>query len=140
MSVLKVLLPCCLLLVACDKPPDPQAEQSEPVQVAPPAPTAAASRGPAAEADKYFQQRCVVCHGNTGHGDGPGAAALDPKPRTFADAEWQDKTTDEHLAKVITEGGAAVGLSPGMPAHADLKNKPEVLKALIEKIRKFRQE
>ncbi|HLZ73027.1 MAG TPA: CopD family protein [Dehalococcoidia bacterium] len=27
-----------------------------------------------------YAQNCVVCHGSTGHGDGPGAAALNPKP------------------------------------------------------------
>lgn len=140
MIVLRALVPCCLLLVACDTSSETQPEQSEPVQVTPPAPTAAAPGGATGEAEKYFQQRCVVCHGNTGHGDGPGAAALDPKPRTFSDPEWQDKTSDERLEKVITEGGASVGLSPGMPAHPDLKSKPEVLKALIAKIRKFRKE
>ncbi len=27
-----------------------------------------------------YAQNCAVCHGATGHGDGPGAAALNPKP------------------------------------------------------------
>src|SRR6185437_12879317 len=27
-----------------------------------------------------YAQNCVICHGATGHGDGPGAAALNPKP------------------------------------------------------------
>src|SRR5262249_25283073 len=27
-----------------------------------------------------FAQRCALCHGPDGHGDGPGAKALNPKP------------------------------------------------------------
>lgn len=27
-----------------------------------------------------FRERCVTCHGDRGRGDGPGGAALDPKP------------------------------------------------------------
>ena len=30
-----------------------------------------------------FQQNCIVCHGNTGRGDGPQAAGLDPAPTDF---------------------------------------------------------
>jgi len=29
---------------------------------------------------QLYMANCAVCHGNTGHGDGPGAAALNPKP------------------------------------------------------------
>lgn len=33
-----------------------------------------------ADGKAIYAQNCVVCHGSTGHGDGPGAAALNPKP------------------------------------------------------------
>jgi copper transport protein len=29
---------------------------------------------------QIYQQNCAVCHGSTGHGDGPNAATLNPKP------------------------------------------------------------
>lgn len=61
--------------------------------------------------------RCIACHGTTGRGDGPAAAGLTPRPRSFADRDWQSRATDERIRTVIRGGGAAVGLSPVMPAH-----------------------
>src|SRR5437879_10602445 len=34
---------------------------------------------------KLFAANCAMCHGPTGKGDGPAAAALNPKPATFSD-------------------------------------------------------
>ena len=82
-----------------------------------------------------FAERCVSCHGSEGKGDGAAAAALKPKPRSFADAEWQKQTTDAHLRKVLVGGGASVGLSALMPANPDLNTKPDVVNGLIQIIR-----
>ncbi|MFO1053332.1 MAG: hypothetical protein U1F36_14055 [Planctomycetota bacterium] len=90
------------------------------------------------EAEAFFTQTCVPCHGSTGHGDGPGSGALQPKPRSFADASWQDQVSDEQIVKTITLGGAAVGKSPVMPAQPQLKEKTELLAALVAKIRAYR--
>lgn len=78
-----------------------------------------------------FAERCVSCHGTEGKGDGPAGKALNPKPRSFADAAWQKKTTDEHLRKILIGGGPAVGMSPLMPPNPDLKDKPDVVNGLI---------
>ncbi len=91
---------------------------------------------PEDEARTLFEQRCVACHGSTGNGDGPASKSLDPKPRAFADPAFQKSVTDEHLAKVIVEGGTAVGLSASMPGNPDLKEKDEVVQELIKIIRK----
>jgi mono/diheme cytochrome c family protein len=90
------------------------------------------------EARALFDSLCFTCHGANGHGDGPGAAALDPKPRSFADGAWQSSVTNEHIAKVIVYGGAAVGKSPMMPAQPQLKGKSEVLDALVGIVRGFK--
>lgn len=90
------------------------------------------------EAKALFDTLCFTCHGKTGLGDGPGAAQLEPKPRSFADAAWQDSVTDEHIRKVIVFGGAAVGKSPMMVAQPQLKGKDDVLNALVEIVRGFR--
>jgi mono/diheme cytochrome c family protein len=64
---------------------------------------------------KLYGQFCASCHGQSGKGDGPAAAALNPKPRNHTDKEYMSKLTDEDLFKVIKEGGASVGKSPLMP-------------------------
>lgn len=75
---------------------------------------APASAGDAAAGEAKFKQLCAACHGPSGRGDGPAAAGLKPKPRDFADPEWQAKVDDDYLRKVISKGGPAVGLAPLM--------------------------
>jgi mono/diheme cytochrome c family protein len=87
----------------------------------------------------YFKQKCVVCHGDHGAGDGPGAAALNPKPRAFGDATWQSSATDEKIAKAIIEGGAAVGKDAAMAANPDLRGKPELVAELVKIVRGFKK-
>lgn len=70
-------------------------------------------------------------------GDGPAAASLTPKPRAYSDMEWQKVATDEGIATIIINGGAAAGKSPMMPAQAQLKDKPEVVAALVQIIRAY---
>jgi len=76
----------------------------------------AAEKGDAAKGKETFQNTCAACHGAEGKGDGVASAALDPKPRNLSDAAYVSTKTDEHLYKVISEGGASVGLSPMMAA------------------------
>lgn len=89
------------------------------------------------EAKEMFDQRCAPCHGASGKGDGPGAVALNPKPRNYTDAAWQKGVTDEQLRKTIVMGGAAVGKSPIMPGSPDLESKPEVVNGLVKIVRDF---
>lgn len=136
------LLVGALALSACDKgSPEGQADEQPQAAAAPAAPATApaVAKNPATEAKKVFKSNCVVCHGDSGAGDGPGAAALDPKPRDFSDAEWQASVTDEHLAKVIRDGGAAVGKSPIMPGNPQLKGKDDVIAELIKIVRDFKK-
>lgn len=96
--------------------PAPHAEGGAPAEEHAADATASAPAEPAAfDAAASFTMICASCHGPTGAGDGPGAAALTPKPANFTDpAFWADKT-DAGLAKAIREGGAAVGKSASMP-------------------------
>jgi len=88
-----------------------------------------------AEAASIFTDRCAVCHGDNGDGKGPAADSLDPKPINFRDAKWQGSVTNEKIAQVIVYGGPAAGLSASMSANPDLKTRPEVVAALVQRIR-----
>jgi len=123
-----------LTLFGCSKP----APAPEPKPAPTPTPVVVPAT-PAEQAREIFERRCVVCHGDHGMGDGPGAAALQPKPRLFSDQAWQAKVTDEQIAKTIVQGGAGVGLSPGMPGNPDLAPKPEVALELAKIVRKWRK-
>jgi len=73
----------------------------------------AAQPDPTRGKEKY-QQLCAACHGPSGKGDGPAAAALNPKPRDYTDKKFS--MSDQAMHDVIKRGGAAVGKSPVMPA------------------------
>ncbi len=117
----------------------PATEAAPATAAAPGTEGAAAAGGGAAadEAKQIFQSRCAPCHGAEGKGDGAAAASLPVKPRNYGDQEWQKTAQDAEIAKIIVEGGAAVGKSPLMPPNPDLKDKPEVVNALVAMIRAF---
>lgn len=72
--------------------------------------------GQAVPPEMAFMMFCATCHGKTGGGDGPQAATLSTRPRNFTDCAAMGKVSDEVLFKAIKFGGAAVNLSPEMPA------------------------
>lgn len=72
--------------------------------------------GDVAEGATQYKMYCATCHGETGCGDGPLSAGLDPKPAKHCDGSYMNKLDDEYLFKVVKEGGAAVGKSPLMAA------------------------
>ncbi|MCP5023542.1 MAG: cytochrome c [bacterium] len=83
----------------------------------------------------YTDNGCDACHGDTGKGDTPTGQAFDPSPRDYSNAEWQDKTSDEQLRKVINEGGAANGMAATMIPYptiqeADLDNLVTFIRSL----------
>lgn len=99
---------------------------------APPALTAAQQA-----ARQLFTTTCAICHGAQGRGDGPASANLNPPPRNYSDKAWQASVVDDELRKIILLGGVGVGKSPTMPGNPGLKDKPEVVDALVELIRGF---
>ena len=88
-----------------------------------------AAAGDVEAGKKAYELNCASCHGMTGMGDGPVAAALNPKPRNFSGAEWKVDADgsgtpgdDEDLTLVIKNGALAYGGSPlmaGWPALSD---------------------
>lgn len=118
-----------------NKPPVTLTEQGELPKEAPSQSSGAVAA--ASPVDEAYNNYCVSCHGLSGKADTPAALALNPKPRNFTDAAWQDKVSDEHIKTVILKGGASVGLSPSMaPWEAVLPGDLPV--QMVKKIRSFK--
>ena len=96
---------------------------------------------PAAHADEAaaksnFTTFCAKCHGDSGKGNGTGAATLATKPRDFTDCARMAKESDDMLFKVIKEGGKPNGFSGDMQAWNNAFEDPEI-KDLVAYIRTF---
>lgn len=78
-------------------------------------PGVAWSAGDPEKGKEKYQQLCAACHGVSGKGDGPGAAALPVKPRDHTDTAYMANLTDRQIFDVIKLGGAGIGKSPMMP-------------------------
>jgi mono/diheme cytochrome c family protein len=92
---------------------------------------AGATVGPGQDADQaLYSQQCAMCHGSGGAGDGPAAAAFNPKPSSFTDAEFQESRTDEQLTAGISDGKGT------MPGYKD-RLSAEQIKSLVSYIRKL---
>lgn len=71
-----------------------------------------------------FAQRCAMCHGEKGAGDGALAATMPEgqKPRNLTAGANKYATDDAKLKELLQKGGAAVGLSVMMPGQSDLSD------------------
>ncbi len=92
----------------------------------------------------YIKTNCNSCHGMDGKGDGPVAAALDPKPRNYTKGEFKFDAnkdgkagTDADLALVIKNGAAAYGGSAMMMPNPTLTDAQ--IQELIAYIRSLKQ-
>jgi mono/diheme cytochrome c family protein len=87
-------------------------------------------------AQKNYQTFCAKCHGDTGKGNGSGAASLSTKPRDFTDCAATQKISDDTMFNVIKNGGKANGLSPDMQAWSDGFDDSEIHE-LVTYVRSF---
>jgi mono/diheme cytochrome c family protein len=128
---LTILLPplLCLapLVAACGR------DAPATVDAAPPAPIGSADL----DAQSIFAKRCSTCHGPAGKGDGTAGAQLNPRPRDFTKADWQQRVTDDQIRTVVVLGGRGVGKSLLMPANPDLEGRSDVVDALVRIVRGF---
>jgi mono/diheme cytochrome c family protein len=84
----------------------------------------AASPARADDAKAVYTAKCASCHGDTGKGEGPAGKFLKPPPADFATA--LQGVADADIAKIIKEGGKAVGKSPTMPAFGSILTAEDV--------------
>ncbi len=66
-----------------------------------------------------YQEKCALCHGRTGKGDGPVADALNPKPPSFISKEMIAHPDTRYKA-VIVEGRG------NMPSFKDQLSEEEI--------------
>ncbi len=66
-----------------------------------------AAGGGIKDGKKTYDSNCVICHGPAGKGDGPGAAALNPKPKNLSEKVIQAQADGELFWK-ISEGRGAM--------------------------------
>lgn len=71
-----------------------------------------------------YEEKCVICHGANGKGDGPAAAALSPPPKDLNSPEfWKQKNVDQIITNQVKNGKGA------MPAF---RLSEEEIKAIID--------
>ena len=93
-----------------------------------------ASYADMAAAKGDYTTYCAKCHGDTGKGDGSGAATLATKPRDFTDCARMATESDDMLFNVIKEGGPAAKLNKAMTGFSDAFEDNEI-KGLVAYVR-----
>ena len=77
-----------------------------------------------AQGKKLFSDKCQICHGVKGNGNGPAGAALSPKPADFTSSKfWQQKNVEKLITDTVENGH-------GMMPSFDLK--PAEIKEIID--------
>jgi len=51
-----------------------------------------------------YKEKCQLCHGINGKGNGPAASAFDPPPADFTSPEFWAKTTSQKIDQAILKG------------------------------------
>ena len=91
------------------------------------------ARADVAQGQAVYETRCAPCHGIEGGGDGPAAAAIEPKPRNFRDpAFWKGRTRDQ-LRLVVEQGKPGTLMAPFEGALS-----PEEIDDVVAYLQSFR--
>ena len=61
---------------------------------------------------QLFQEKCTICHGANGKGDGPAAAAFSKRPADFNNPEFWNGDVNKKISDTIRNG------RPPMPAFS----------------------
>jgi mono/diheme cytochrome c family protein len=76
------------------------------------------------EGKNLYGEKCVICHGLLGNGQGPASAAFSPPPADFTNPQfWQKQDVDQFIANTVKNG------HPPMPAF---NLPPGEIKAIID--------
>ncbi len=88
---------------------------------------------------RVYAQRCAVCHGPDGRGNGPAAPSLIPRPRDFTQGRFKFKSTangqpptDDDLLRIVANGLRA----SAMPSWRDVLT-PDEIRAVVAYVKRF---
>jgi len=121
MSLSSALIACAAALSAC-APASSEVPQTGSVHVAAisassPAPlTFGERRARRDRGRQLYVAECSGCHGERGEGDGPAAAAIDPKPRNFVSERFKFRSTPYNSPPLLAD--VAETVKRGMPGSA----------------------
>lgn len=90
-----------------------------------------ASQGPV-NGREIYRAKCAACHGPEGRGNGPAAAAMNPRPTNFTDASRRQATTDVAMADVIEHGRRAMPAFGRMLSRAQIDSLATYLRTLSQ--------
>src|SRR5439155_763900 len=93
--------------------------------------TALADDAPSVASDRgkiVYEQRCAVCHGPQGRGDGPEAPFLSPRPGSLISAATSVKS-DADLLAVAGWAGSSASVGSPHAAQTDKQPKSKAIKA-----------
>lgn len=85
-------------------------------------------RGGQVDAKQLYTRLCAPCHGASGRGDGPVAAALNPRPADLTKSKVLAEASDDEVAALLRDGRGAM---PGFGKQL----KAEELNALVGYLR-----
>jgi mono/diheme cytochrome c family protein len=80
------------------------------------------------EGESLYQSNCYSCHGEEARGNGPAAAALEPKPPDLVAS--QDEMSDDYLHWRIAEGGMMRPFNSVMPAWKGILSEDQIWKII----------
>lgn len=87
-----------------------------------------------AKGEVFYQANCAACHGNSGRGDGPASASLDPRPQNLA--QYQQGMSDAYLYWRIAEGGLMKPFTSLMPGWKSIMTEEQIWQ-VITYLRQF---
>jgi mono/diheme cytochrome c family protein len=57
-----------------------------------------------ATGESLYKAKCQICHGANGRGDGPAAAALNPKPANFTNPSFWQNNAGAKISRTVKNG------------------------------------
>ena len=81
-----------------------------------------------AEGESLYQSNCYSCHGEEARGDGPAAAALEPRPPDLVTD--QSELSDAYLHWRIAEGGMMRPFNSVMPSWKGILSEEQIWKII----------